>query len=196
MTCIPKVFIVCQTEYPNLSFQEGGFLDSNISGQFDIIFSSCALQHCSNQPKAFENFTRLLKPGGKLCIMVPALDNLAWKQARKIVQTSPKWAAYWENISPRKFLSIEEYVELLKESNFYPQRVGKVQTQDPFIDREEFLNFLLGTFTPAVPSDMAREFYEALIDEYLRQLSDAMKIEGVIEARFSRIEIEAVYLLD
>lgn len=184
----------CPQEYPNLAFAQGGFLNPNISDLFDIIISSCALQHCSDQLQAFENIAKLLKPNGKLWIMIPALDNPAWKQARKTVQTSPKWASYWQNIPLRKFLTIDECTELLKATNFYPQRIEKVQTLDPFIDREEFLEFLLGTFTPAVPVDMARGFYSEMIDEYLRLFPEAMNVNGVVEARFSRIEIEAVYL--
>lgn len=181
----------CSLEYPNLTFQKGGFLEPNISESFDIIISNCALQHCLDQPQAFENLANLLKPGGKLWIMIPALDNEAWKQARKNVQTSSKWACYWQNTSPRKFFTIEECAELLKNTNLEVRRIEKIQTKDPFIDREEFVNFLLGTFTPAVPLEMAKAFYEEMIDEYLRLLPDAMDTLGVIEARFGRIEIEA-----
>jgi trans-aconitate methyltransferase len=184
----------CLAEYSNLKFHEGGFLKPNTLEKFDIIISSCALQHCPNQPQAFENVTKLLKPFGKLWIMVPALDNHAWKQARQVVQTAPKWTTYWENMPPRKFLLVEEYAKLLEEANLYPQRIEKVKTQDPFLDREEFLTFLLGTFNPVVPPHLAREFYNELINEYLRLLPQAVNAEGVIEARFSRIEIEAVYL--
>ncbi|HSX38733.1 MAG TPA: methyltransferase domain-containing protein [Chlamydiales bacterium] len=184
----------CPQEYPNLAFAQGGFLNPNISELFDIIISNCALQHCSDQLQAFENIAKLLKPNGKLWIMIPALDNPAWQQARQTVQTSPKWASYWQNIPPRKFLTIDECTRMLKENNFYPQRIEKVQTLDPFIDRKEFLDFLLGTFTPAVPADMAREFYNEMIDEYLRLYPEAVNVNGVVEARFNRIEIEAVYL--
>lgn len=183
----------CDLEYPNLDFQEGGFLEPNISESFDVIISNCALQHCSNLVQAFENLAKLLKPNGKLWIMMPAMDNEAWKQARKVVQVSPKWSRYWQNILPRKFLTIEAYTELLKEASFSLTRIEKIQTRDPFIDREEFLNFLLGTFTPAVPAEMAKEFWNEVIDEYIRLLPQALNSNGVIESRFGRIEIEAVY---
>jgi hypothetical protein len=126
--------------------------------------------------------------------MVPALDNSAWKEARKIVQASPKWAAYWQNVTPRNFLTIEDFAELLERNHLHPIRIEKVQTKDPFVDRLEFLNFLLGTFTPAVPSQMAKEFWNEVIDEYLRLFPEAINDEGVLEARFGRIEIEAIYL--
>lgn len=181
----------CSLEYPNLTFQVGGFLENNLSKSFDIIISNCALQHCSEQAQAFQKLAKLLKPEGKLWIMIPAIDNEAWKQARKAVQTSSKWACYWQNVLPRNFFTLEECIRLLEEVNLHPLRIEKIQTKDPFVDREEFLNFLLGTFTPAVPSEMAKTFYNEMIDEYLRLLPAAMDSNGVIEARFGRIEIEA-----
>jgi trans-aconitate 2-methyltransferase len=179
------------TEYPNLTFQEGGFLEPNISGTFDVVVSTCALQHCRNKPQALENVAKLLKPNGKLWIMVPAIDNEAWKQSAKNIQTSPKWACYWENMIPREYLTVDQFVQLLQEANFHVERVEKIQTVDPFVDREELVNFLIGTFTPAVPSDLAREFYNERIDEYLKLLPEALRPNGVIEVRFGRIEIEA-----
>lgn len=179
-------------EYPNLIFHEGGFLEPNLSGPFDVIISNCALQHCENQLLAFENVFKLLKPEGKVWISIPAIDNLAWKAAFRNMEALPKWASYWKNDRPVHFLSVERYMELLKEAKFHPISVEKIQTQDPFIDREEFLTFLLGTMTPAVPPELAREFFNELTDEYLRLLPDALRPDGVVEARFGRIVIEAV----
>lgn len=179
-------------EYPNLSFREGGFLEPDIAEQFDFIISNCALQHCLDQPLAFKNLAKLLKPYGKLCIAIPAIDNTAWKEARKNIQSLSKWSYYWQHILPRKFLSLDEYRELLHAANLSPLRIEKIQTVDPFVDREEFLCFLLGTFTPAVPLTLAKEFYNDLIDEYIRLSPQVLKVNGVIEARFGRIEIEAV----
>lgn len=45
--------------------------------------------------------------------------------------------------------------------------------------------------TPAVPLELARDFFNELTDEYLRLLSDALRPDGVVEARFGRIMIEA-----
>lgn len=182
----------CPLEYPNLSFKEGGFIESNLVEQFDVIISNCALQHCSDQSLAFKNLASILKPNGKLWISIPAIDNIAWKTARKNVQTSPKWASYWQSIVPRQFLPIEKYAQLLKDANLHATKIEKIQTLDPFVDREEFLTFIMGTFTPAVPSDRALEFNNELIDEYLRLDPQALKSNGVIEAKFGRIEIEAI----
>lgn len=179
-------------EYPNLSFQEGGFIQSNISNKFDMIICNCSLQHCSDQPRAFKNLANLLNPDGKLLIMTPAIDNQSWKNAIKTVRASSKWSHYWKNIVSRKFPTAEEYSELLLKVQLQPSRIKKVYTADPFVDRQEFLSFLLGTFQQPIPKNQVEEFYNEVIDEYLRQLPEAMQSNGSVEARFGRIEIEAI----
>ena len=39
---------------------------------------------------------------------------------------------------------------------------------------------------------MAVEFYTEMIDEYLKLLPEALSPDGIVEARYSRIEIEAI----
>lgn len=184
----------CELEYPNVSFEDGGFLEYNLTNTFDIVFSNCALQHCPNQKLAIQNAAELLKPNGKLLILIPALDNSAWIKARKTLQASPKWARYWQNTTPRKIHTLEEYTEFLINAHLQPLKIEKKATLDPFIDREDFLSFLLGTFTPAVPPELAREFWLEFIDEYSRLLPEALKPNGVIEARFGTIVIEGIKL--
>lgn len=127
----------------NLSFQEGGFLEPNLSGPFDIVFSNCALQHCEDQLEAFKQVYGLLKQHGKLLVSVPSLDNAAWKQARKNIQSMPRWASYWKDVRPRQFLSVGKYVDLLYKAKPIPIGVNPIETRDAFVDREEFLAFLL-----------------------------------------------------
>lgn len=181
----------CSKEYPNLSFQEGGFLEPNTSDRYDLIISNCALQHCLDKHEALNNIAGLLKPDGKLLVTVPVIDNSAWREARKTIQTSSKWAVYWEHTSPISFLGCEDYRKLLQEASFLPLRIEKISTTDPFVDREEFLHFCLGTFPPVVPRSLATEFYNEIIDEYIRLSPSVLQQNGVLEARFGRIEIEA-----
>ncbi len=182
----------CFQEYPNLTFDQGGFLESNINENFNIIISTCALQHCLNAEQAIMNIYDLLAPEGKALIMVPALANTAWKNARKAIQTSEKWKQYWSKIIPRNFFGVEEYKELFNRSPFKIQRIEFVPTRDPFVDRDELLNFLLGCITPAVPRELSKEFFNEIIDEYLRLQPDALSTDSVIEVRFGRIEIEVL----
>ncbi len=179
-------------EYPNLRFSEGSFLYPHETGPFDWIVSFCALQHCPDIPAALAKTRSLLKPGGKLLILVPALNNPAWNLARAAVQKKPRWQVYWQNIPPRKFLSALTYEEILSPANFAFFSVRAVETRDPFVDREELLVWLEGTFTPAVPLAERRAFYEEWIEEYLCLDSEAMRPDGVIYAKMGVIWIEAL----
>ncbi len=182
-------------EYPFLSFQRGEFLKPNLTGSFDLILSTYALQHCADPVAAFRIMQKLLKPQGKLLLLLHTFDNEAWNEAMKTLRSSSKWSSYFENHEIKKPLTLEEYEELLYLVHLEPLKIKKRQTLDPFIDRQEFLQFLLGSFTP--PSLLKNvkktmEFHNELIDEYLRLLPSALKADGVIEARLGRIEIEAV----
>lgn len=181
------------TEYPNVSFQEGNFLEPP-SATFDLIVSFCALQHCFDQEKAFANLAKLLKKDGKLLILVPASTNPLLNKARKTVQNRPKWAAYWEKFVPRKFLTPSHYVELLKSAQLEPVRVEMVKTMDPFINRSEILDWFQGTFAPVMPAELAREFYNEWLDEYLLLYPEGIRSDGVIYAELNVIQIEAVHM--
>ncbi len=178
-------------EYPNLFFQDGNFLETNVSDHFDWIVSFCAFQHCSDQIGALQEISRLLKPNGRILILVPAMNSCAWNQARKTIQASPKWAHYWKLFTPRKFHSVQQYKSLLEESGLKVVKMENVQTMDPFIDRDEILDWLEGTFAPVVPADRAREFYSEWIEEYLRLDPQSIDENGTIYARLGFIGIEA-----
>lgn len=178
-------------EHPNLFFMKGSFLETEVFDQFDWVVSFCALQHCTDQKGALREISKILKPNGKLLILVPAMNNKAWNQARAKVQNSPKWAPYWQGYHPRKFLSVQQYEDLLKETGFQIVKIENTQTMDPFIDRDEILDWLEGTFAPVVPKDQTREFYREWIEEYLRLDPQAIDENGTVYARLGFISIEA-----
>jgi trans-aconitate 2-methyltransferase len=175
-------------EYPNLTFQEGSFLEPNLSGSFDLIVSFCALHHCSDQKGALQNIGLLLKPGGKLLLLVPAINNWAWKQAFATVLARQQWAACF---TPRKIFNAQQYVELLELANLHVIKVEATKTMDPFIDREEILDWFEGTFTPVAPQAESRKFYNEWVEEYLRLDPQAITADGVIYAQLGYITIEA-----
>ena len=178
-------------EYPNLFFQKGDFLRPDINSSFDLIVSTFALQHCPNQLSAFRILKKLLKPKGKLLLLLHAFDNEDWNLANKTIKASPKWSSYFENREQKQSLTVEDYQELLSLVHLRPLKVQKIQTIDPFIDRQEFLQFLVGSFTPPLLQENAIDFHNELIDEYLRLRPSAKKDNGVIEAQFGKIEIVA-----
>jgi ubiquinone/menaquinone biosynthesis C-methylase UbiE len=59
-------------KYSNLSFKKGNFLETGLVDQFDLIISFCALQHSADQRGALGEISKILKPNGKVLILVPA----------------------------------------------------------------------------------------------------------------------------
>lgn len=179
-------------EYPNLHFQKGGFLEPNLSLQFDLILTFCALQHCQDLHSACENIASLLSPSGKVLILVPAMNHAAWNQARSNTMSSSRWMPYWKNSRPRQFLSALQYRELLETTSLEPIKIETIQTMDPFVDKHELLTWLQGTFPSCVPASFSAEFYNEWIDEYIRLDPEALDANGAIYVKFSLIAIEAI----
>jgi trans-aconitate 2-methyltransferase len=178
-------------DYPNLSFQEGSFLQPGIKVLFDRVVSFCALQHCTDIQQALENMIQMVRPGGKLLILVPSVNNPAWNKARAAVQSLPEWEPYWRHFVPRKFPSPEQYKEWLEQAHLDQIFVERIQTADPFIDRQELLDWFKGTFASVLPKELSEKFYNAWIDEYIRLDPSAVGDNGVIYAKLGYIQIEA-----
>jgi len=178
-------------EYPNLFFKEGSFLEPGVSDLFDVILSCTAFHHCTEQKRALQEMAKHLKPNGKLLLLTPSTNNKAWSQSSKTVQSKPEWAPYWDKYMPRKFLTIKQYEELLKESGFHPVKIENVQMMDPFVDEEELLDWFEGTFAPVMPKEIARTYYREWMEEYFRLDPEARDERGVIYIKHGVVGIEA-----
>lgn len=179
------------SEYPNLSFHEGSFHEPGLTRSFDRIVSFCALQHSSDPLKAIASLKSLLNPGGKLLILIPTRNNPAWNQARLNIQKSEKWAPFFKNAALRKILTFNEIKDIFEQLPFKDVKVKSLPTVDPFIDLQEIVTWLRGTFMPVVPEDLLEAFYEEWMAEYLRLDPTAQDGDGTIFAKLGVITIEA-----
>ena len=137
------------------------------------------------------SLAKLLNTGGKLLILVPTRNNAEWNRSRAMVQAYEKWASYWKGVPPRPTLPVDEYRSFLKDAGlngFVDMHV----TKDPFVDREEIVTWLKGTFAPVIPKEKAEEFYNDWMNQYLRHYPQAIGEEGVIYAELGYITIMGV----
>ncbi len=59
-----------QLELQNLSFVQGSIYNPPFEGEtFDFVYARFVFQHLQNPAKALENLFRVLKPGGRICLM-------------------------------------------------------------------------------------------------------------------------------
>jgi trans-aconitate methyltransferase len=178
-------------DYPNLSFQLGSFLDPQLEETFDVIVSFCALQHTSDQSKSLESLFPYLKSNGKILILVPIRNNREWNQARLNIQNNEKWKPFYQGFPPRKMHTQEEYFQMAALAGFQNIEVLTHSTSDPFVDKKELVDWMIGTYPPMVPQNLIADFYNDWIEEYLRLRPDAITPEGVIYTYFGYFTLSA-----
>lgn len=181
-----------QREYQNLQFHIGDFIKPNVEGRFDIVMSLCAMHHCPDHRQAFETLHRLLKPEGKLLILVPSAKDSDWDDAVAAACQNPKWAFYWKDYVPRVFLDSSQYRELLINTGFKVVRIEDVPTVDPFIGKQELIDWLKGTYPPLVPKKLADQFFLEIVDDYIRRKPESVTDNNRICVSFDSIRIVAV----
>lgn len=178
-------------EYPNLSFRMGDFLNPRIQSSYDLVVSLCAMHHCPDHRHALKTIHTLLKPTGKLLILVPSAKDFAWSDAVAATCQNPKWSAYWEDYVPRIFLNSDQYNQLLNETHFEVLSIEDIPTIDPFVNKQELIAWLIGTYPSCVPKNLANEFYSEIIDNYLYRDPNAINDKGAISVSFDSIRIIA-----
>lgn len=100
---------------------------------FDFLSMGYALRHISDLSTAFNEFHRVLKPGGRLCLLEITRPERAWSQAllkaymRGVVpvlarvigssaESAKLWRYYWDTIEA--CLPPEKVMEALREAGF------------------------------------------------------------------------------
>ncbi|MCI5052254.1 MAG: methyltransferase domain-containing protein [Simkaniaceae bacterium] len=182
----------CDFEYSNLTFALGGFEETNLSKEFDCIISLNALHHCNDKKRGLEEAHRLLKDQGKLLILVPSSKESAWDEAIAAICSIEKWSQHLEKIAETVFLDSGEYANLLETCQFTVISVKDIKTKDPFVDKEEFVSWLVGTYPPIVKRELLTDFFSDIVDQYIAIYPDAIDANGTISAEFDAIQIVAV----
>ncbi len=80
----PEYFLLKNMECKKADINEGLPLENNYA---DYIICQEGIEHFSDQLKAFNEFSRVLKPGGKLIITTPSYSNLAAKLSYALFET-------------------------------------------------------------------------------------------------------------
>lgn len=75
----PENIEFCKKHYPEINFQQMSVEDLKFQDNyFDQIHSRDVLEHVDDLNKTFSELVRVLKPGGKLCIQIPAATSERW----------------------------------------------------------------------------------------------------------------------
>ncbi len=100
----------------NLRFEQGDL--SQLTGNWDLIFSNAAIQWCEDHEKLIPHFFSKLNPGGQLCIQLPSNHNhISHILIRETAREEPfnKILNGFERIPP--VLSIDQYAKIFFDQN-------------------------------------------------------------------------------
>lgn len=178
--------------FSNLNFLLQGAQDLNYEREFDILFSSFALQwvkdHGSFLKKAYES----LRADGYLVITVPLGISSALAHSIDDITSLPYWKPYFENFSPEwSFISDIEFKNLLERASFVTSRLAVIAEKVIYSSREDFEKYVRPWFSylNVVPELLRNVFFNQIIDNYLR-LEPVLE-NGKVSFQFSRLEIIA-----
>jgi len=100
----------------NLRFEQGDL--SQLTGNWDLIFSNAAIQWCEDHEKLIPHFFSKLNSGGQLCIQLPSNHNhISHLLIRETAKEEPfkKILNGFERIAP--VLTIDQYAKILFDLN-------------------------------------------------------------------------------
>lgn len=100
---------------PNLRFQQGD--QSQLTGEWDLIFSNAALHWTENHAELIPNLYRRLTPGGQIAVQVPSNHNHISHQIYRETASEEPFKSILKGFQRYvPVLSIDDYARLLFES--------------------------------------------------------------------------------
>lgn len=160
--------------------------------EFDIIFSSFALQWVLDQNLFFSGAYKSLRPSGYLALTIPLGVSSELEKSIDTVLLMPEWSLYFKNFSKTwNFLSKIEFEKLLLIHGFLPLRLTVASQQIVFSSREHFEKYVLTWFPylEVLPERLKQSFFKQIIDKYLEL--KPLLLDGSVDFTFPRIDIIA-----
>lgn len=178
--------------YANLQFTVN--LES-ASECYDLITSFCVFHLLQSPSSVLRELHTRLKASGKLLLVIPAGRNPEFFQAAQAAFDQFQLPAPWDTYSPESvnMRSLEGCGSVLEAAGYLLDRLEMVDTPHTFIDREEFLQWLIGTMTAnwSIPVEKAAEFFDYMVDR-MQALDDGfLHADGTVRFKLSRIHAVA-----
>lgn len=177
----------------NLSFQIEDAAKIAFQSQFDLITCFTVMQWVLDQQTALKCFEKALKPGGKVCIVMPTGLPPAMQQALEKTISSARWSHYYTNFAaPWRFYQPDEYRGLLQAARLTPTRLEISIKRDLFPSRAQFHAFLKQWFPHlrVLAPEQKDDFLTDLLDHYLSltPLDEQGRVPFIVD----QLNVEAV----
>jgi trans-aconitate 2-methyltransferase len=180
------------TKTPNLAFLLQDAQQLNYFEEFDVIFSSFALQWLQDPTSFFLSAYRSLKSSGYLAATIPLGISSALEEAISTIVSLSEWSSYFKTISLKwHFITDDQYRELLIKHQFIPIKFATVLQTVIFSSREHFEKYVIQWFAylHVLPQHLKQIFFKQIIDKYLE--IEPVFSTGEVSFKFLRVDMIA-----
>lgn len=157
---------------PNIRFLNMNALDINFEHEFDAAFSNSAIHWIHDLETMFALICKSLKPGGRIMIQTGLKEINKLVESVIVILQADRYRPYLAGMSlPWRFLTIDETMELLKNSGFSGIEVETYQDVYRFKSIEELSGYLesapMVPFLSLIPESEKDGFKDMFVQTYL-----------------------------
>ncbi|MGH2611413.1 MAG: class I SAM-dependent methyltransferase [Rhabdochlamydiaceae bacterium] len=178
--------------FPNLTFLKQDAQYLNYNNEFDIIFSSFALQWVPDLSSFFKCIYKSLKSSGYIAVTIPLNISLPLEESIKEIIALPQWSPYFFNFSPKwHFITASKYKQLLEDQHFILTQFTTVPQAVTFSSRKHFEKYVAQWFSylRPLPQHLKHFFFKQIIDKYLE--INPISTNGEVSFNFLRLDFIA-----
>ncbi|MGH2611977.1 MAG: class I SAM-dependent methyltransferase [Rhabdochlamydiaceae bacterium] len=187
--------------YPNLKFLKSNSLifdDIPAQQAYDVICSFCVFHQVARQVETLRQLKAHLKPAGRLLLVIPAGKNPAFFNAANEIFTQYQLTPPWKNQSTSvvpTMRTVEGCSALLKEAGYQVLKLEMIDTDNPFYDKTELIEWMVGNTTAnwSIPLDVSPAFFKDLVERMCELDSGVIDQEGRVHFKLSRIHAVATF---
>lgn len=170
--------------------QDAGELD--FEDEFDLIFSSFAIQWVIDQKSLFLKIYQALSLKGHFVATIPLGISDALEQAIDSTLSSEKWSSYFENfVKTWNFYTSDEIKQAISKTAFDMVKFEVVFQEVWFQSVSKLSHYILQWFPylKPLPIELRDEFFHEIIEKYIAL--EPLREDGSIRFRFPRLDIIA-----
>ncbi len=178
--------------YPNLRFKLEDAQDFLYENEFNVIFSSFALQWVERKNIFLQNSYRSLKNKGLLAATIPLNISPELQESVDSIIILPVWNNYFRNFHPNWFFSDSETIKSLLIQNLFKIVYFSSCIQEVlFPSRESLEKYILlwFPFVEPLPQERKNDFFKQVMDKYFKMLP--IKQDGSVRLRIPRLDLIA-----
>ncbi len=177
--------------HSNLLFLIQDAQDVSYFEEFDIIFSSFALQWITDYPSFFKRIFKSLKPDGYLAATIPLGISEALDKAIDQTVSLQEWKPFFNKFSRLVMTTEKDFAQLLSAHRFSPIEFTVIIQTAFFQSREHFEKYVVQWFSylNPIPKHLKELFFQQVINKYLE--IEPILGNGKVRFKFPRLDVIA-----